>query len=65
MSLPLLGPVISYMGELGLFAMYVCTKSVRTYIANHPKRTIHAILYEAKVVWVKATQTNRFRLSPY
>ena len=59
-----------YMGELGLFAMYVCTKSVRTYIANHPKRTIHALLYETKVVWVKTelltnseiVQTNLFQI---
>ena len=45
-----------YMGEFGLFAMYVCTKSVRTYIAKSPKRTIYAILYGTKVI-VKVTST--------
>ena len=45
--------------------MYVCTGSVRMYIANHPKSTISAILYETKVVWLKAAQTNQFRLSPH
>lgn len=39
-----------YMGELALFAMYVCTSSVRTYIAKTPKRALHTILYGAKVV---------------
>ena len=29
-----LGPVILYMGELDLFAMYVCTKSVQTHSAK-------------------------------
>ena len=39
-----------YMGELALFAMYVCTSSVRTYIAKTPKRALYTILYGAKVV---------------
>ena len=39
-----------YIGEFALFAVYVCTTSVRTYIAKTPKRTIYAILYAAKVL---------------
>ena len=37
------------MGELGLFAMYVCTGSVHTYIAKTLKHAIYAILYGTKV----------------
>src|SRR5699024_2881124 len=37
----ILGPVILYMGKLDLFAMYVCTSSVRRYIAKTLKRTIY------------------------
>ena len=47
------------MGELGLFAMYVCTSSVRTYIAKTLKRTIYATLYDSKVVTVNLTVTTR------
>ena len=41
---------ILYMRELRLFAMHICTKSVRTYIAKSPKRTIYVILYNTKVL---------------
>ena len=48
---PILGTAkILYKRKLGLFAMYVCTSSVRTYIAKTLKRTIYAILYAPKVV---------------
>ena len=47
----------SYIGELALFAMYVCTASVHTYIARTPKRTIYAILYVTKVL---ISQAHRF-----
>ena len=57
--------MILYMGGFSLFAMYVCTKSVRTYIAFYPKCAIYAILYKAKVVWAKVTQANRLRSSPH
>ena len=40
---------VLYMGELALFTMYVCTSSVRTYIAKTPKRAIYAVLYLSKV----------------
>lgn len=40
---------ILYMRDLRLFAMYVCTKSVRTYIAKNLKHVIYAILYGTKV----------------
>ena len=33
-SSPILEPVILYMGKLGLFAMYVCTRSVQTYLVK-------------------------------
>ena len=46
-----------YIGELALFAMYVCTASVHTYIAKTPKRTIYAILYATKVL---ISQAHRF-----
>ena len=49
-----------YMGELALFAMYVCTSSVRTYIAKTPKRAIYAILYATKVL---VSQAHRFDLT--
>ena len=45
------------MRELGLFAVYVCTKSVRTYIAKSLKCAIYAILYNTKVAMVKVTST--------
>ena len=48
---PTLGTAkILYKRKLDLFPMYVCTSSVRTYIANPPKRAIYAILYHDKVV---------------
>ena len=51
MPVPILGTTkILYKRKLGLFAMYVCTSSVRTYIAKTLKRTIYAILYAPKVV---------------
>ena len=41
-AVPILGTTkIMYMRELRLFAMYVCTSSVRTYIAKTLKRTIY------------------------
>ena len=50
-AVPILGTAkILYKRELGLFAVYVCTSSVRTYIAKTPKRALYAILYGAKVV---------------
>lgn len=38
------------MREFRLFAMYVRTEPVHTYIAKPPKRAIYAILYAPKVV---------------
>ena len=49
--------------KLGLFAMYVCTSSVRTYIAKTLKRTIYETLYDAKVVSVNLTDTTQRRSS--
>ena len=46
-----------YIGEFALFAMYVCTASVRTYIAKTPKRAIYAILYATKML---ISQAHRF-----
>ena len=46
-----------YIGELALFAVYVRTEAVHTYIAKTPKRTIYAILYNAKV---RVSQAHRF-----
>ena len=49
-AVPILGTAkIMYMGALRLFAMYVHTKPVYTYIAKSPKRAIYAVLYGAKV----------------
>ena len=53
------------MRDFSLFAMYVCTKSVRTYITFYPKCAIYAILYKTKVAWAKVTQANRLRSSPH
>ena len=48
---PTLGTAkILYMRELRLFAMYVRTEPVHTYIAKSPKRAICAIHYDTKVV---------------
>ena len=48
---PTLGTAkILYMRELRLFAMYVRTEPVHTYIAKSPKRAIYAILYVPEVV---------------
>ena len=41
---------ILYMRDLRLFAMYVRTEPVHTYIAKSPKRAICAIHYDTKVV---------------
>ena len=42
-AVPTLGTAkILYKRKLGLFAMYVCTSSVRTHIAKTLKRTIYA-----------------------
>ena len=41
---------IPYMRELRLFAMYVRTEPVHTYIAKSLKRAICAILYNTKVM---------------
>ena len=47
---PTLGTAkILYMRELRLFAMYVRTEPVHTYIAKSPKHAIYAILYGSKV----------------
>ena len=46
-----------YIGEFALFAVYVCTTSVHTYIAKTPKRTIYAILHATKVL---VSQAHRF-----
>ena len=51
-----------YKRKLGLFAMYVCTKSVRTYIAKTLKRTIHAILYGTKLTQARAYQNDHLIL---
>ena len=52
-AVPILGTAKNlYKRKLGLFAMYVCTSSVRTYIAKTLKRTIYETLYDAKVVSV-------------
>ena len=50
-AVPILGTTkIMYMRELRLFAMYVRTEPVHTYIAKSLKRAICAILYNTKVV---------------
>ena len=46
-----------------VFAMYVRTELVHTYIAKSPKRTIYAILYNTKVVPVNLTSTTQVRPS--
>ena len=53
---------ILYKRKLGLLAMYVCTKSVRTYIAKTLKRTIHAILYGTKLTQARAYQNDHLIL---
>ena len=61
-AVPILGTAKNlYKRKLGLFTMYVCTSSVRTYIAKSPKRAIYAILYGAEVVLVILNQTNPVR----
>ena len=54
---------ILYMRGFRLFAVYVRTEPVHTYIAKTPKRAIYTILYDTELVWVKMTQTNRFQPS--
>ena len=57
---PTLGTAkILYMRELRLFAMYVRTEPVHTYIAKSPKRTIYVILYDTKLVPVNLTSTTQ------
>ena len=58
-AVPTLGTAkILYKRKLGLFAMYVCTSSVRTYIAKTLNRTIYETLYDAKeVVDILSTTT--------
>ena len=47
---PTLGTAkILYMRELRLFAMYVRTEPVHTYIAKSPNHAIYAILYGSTV----------------
>ena len=50
---------IRYMRRFRLFAMYVRTEPVHTYIAKSPKRTIYVILYDTKVVLVNLTSTTQ------
>ena len=60
-AVPILGTgKLLYQRKLGLFAMYVCTRSVRTYIAKTLKRTIHTILYGTKL-----TQASPFKSSSH
>ena len=60
LAVPTLGaPKIRYMRGFRLFAMYVRTEPVHTYIAKSPKRTIYAILYDDKVVPVNLTSTTQ------
>ena len=54
---------ILYMRGFRLFAMYVRTEPVHTYIAKAPKRSIYATLYDAKVVPVNLTSTTQVRPS--
>ena len=49
-AVPTLGTAKTrYMRGFRLFAMYVRTELVHTYIAKTPKRTIHSTLYTPKV----------------
>ena len=49
-AVPTLGTAkIRYMRGFRLFAMYVRTEPVHTYIAKSPKRAIYAALYDPKV----------------
>ncbi len=50
---------ILYMRGFRLFAMYVRTEPVHTYIAKSPKHAIYAILYDDKVVPVNLTSTTQ------
>ena len=60
LAVPKVGTVkIRYMRGFRLFAMYVRTEPVHTYIAKTPKRTICAILYGPKVVPVNLTSTTQ------
>ena len=60
LAVPKVGTVkIRYMRGFRLFAMYVRTEPVHTYIAKTPKRTICAILYAPKVVPVNLTSTTQ------
>ena len=42
---------ILYMRGFRLFAMYVRTEPVHTYIAKSPKRAIYTILYDTELLW--------------
>ena len=60
LTVPILGTaIIRYMRGFRLFAMYVRTEPVHTYIAKSSKRTIYAILYHTKVVPVNLTSTTQ------
>ena len=64
MAVPGMGTAkILYMRGFRLFAMYVRTEPVHTYIAKSPKRTIYATLYDAKVVPVNLTSTTQVQPS--
>ena len=64
LAVPTLGTTkIRYMRGFRLFAMYVRTEPVHTYIAKTPKRTIYATLYDTKVVPVNLTSTTQVRPS--
>ena len=60
MAVPSMGTAkILYMRGFRLFAVYVRTEPVHTYIAKSPKRAIYTLLYDTELVWVILTQTNR------
>ena len=62
LAVPTLGTTkIRYMRGFRLFAMYV--RTVHTYIAKSPKRTIYATLYDTKMVPVNLTSTTQIRPS--
>lgn len=62
LTVPILGTAkIGYMRGFRLFAMYVRTEPVHTYIAKSPKRAIYTILYYTELVWVILTQTTMIK----
>ena len=52
---------ILYMRGFRLFAMYVRTEPVHTYIAKSPKRAIYTILYDTELLWAILTQTTMIK----